>query len=44
MYFTPVLPLDIKNNIDDELLALAEEVCIKSATLGGNHNEVVQEL
>ena len=44
MYFTPVLPLDIKNNIDDELLALAEEVCIKSATLGGTHNEVVQEL
>ncbi len=38
MYFTPILPIDIKGNIDQELLSLAEEVCIKSATLGGAHN------
>ncbi len=41
MYFTPILPVDIKNNIDKELLALAEEVCIKSAALGANHNKVI---
>lgn len=41
MYFTPVLPVDMKNNIDEELLALAEKVCIKSAALSGNHNRVV---
>lgn len=38
MYFTPILPIDIKGNIDQELLCLAEEVCIKSATLMGSHN------
>lgn len=38
MYFTPILPIDIKGNIDQELLSLAEEVCIKSATLIGSHN------
>ncbi len=38
MYFTPVLPMDIKGNIDQELLALSEKVCIKSATLMGTHN------
>ena len=41
MYITPVLPIDIKGNIDDELLCLAEEVCIKSAVLAGNHNVIV---
>ncbi len=41
MYFTPILPTDIKGNIDEELLSLAEEVCIRSAALGGNHNKIV---
>lgn len=41
MYFTPILPVDIKNNLDEDLLALAEEVCIKSAALGGNHNLII---
>jgi Fic family protein len=41
MYITPVLPIDIKGNINDELLCLAERVCIKSATLTGNHNHIV---
>ncbi len=41
MYFTPILPIDIKGNIDEELLSLAEEVCIRSAALGGNHNKIV---
>ncbi|SMP85993.1 Fic family protein [Epsilonproteobacteria bacterium SCGC AD-308-O04] len=38
MYFTPILPIDIKGNIDQDLLSLSEEVCIKSASLGGSHN------
>ncbi|MDD2791388.1 MAG: Fic family protein [Sulfurimonas sp.] len=38
MYFTPILPIDIKGNLDQELLSLAEEVCIKSAALSGSHN------
>ncbi|MDT8338264.1 MAG: Fic family protein [Sulfurimonas sp.] len=41
MYFTPILPTDMNSNIDEELLWLAEEVCIKSAALGGNHNKIV---
>lgn len=41
MYFTPILPTDMKGNIDEELLWLAEEVCIKSAALGGSHNKIV---
>jgi len=41
MYITPVLPIDIKGNIDDDLLCLAEKVCIKSASLAGNHNQIV---
>lgn len=41
MYFTPILPVDLRNNIDEELLALAEEVCIKSASLSANHNETI---
>ena len=41
MHITPVLPIDIKGNIDDELLCLAEQVCIQSATLTGNHNPIV---
>ena len=41
MYITPVLPIDIKENINDDLLCLAEQVCIKSATLTGNHSHIV---
>jgi len=41
MYITPVLPIDIKGNINDGLLCLAEKVCIKSAALAGNHNKIV---
>jgi Fic family protein len=38
MYFTPILPMDIKDNIDEELLSLAEKVFIKSSSLSGSHN------
>lgn len=38
MYFTPILPMDIKGGMDEELLSLAEKVCIKSASLSGSHN------
>ena len=39
MYFTPILPVDIKGNLDQELLSLCEEVCIRSSSLQGNHNQ-----
>jgi len=35
--FTPLLPNDANGNIDAELLSMAEELCIKSATLAGSH-------
>ena len=38
MYFTPILPYDLKGTIDLELLSLSEEVCIRSAALSGSHN------
>ena len=38
MYFTPILPYDLKGTIDEELLSLSEEVCIRSAALSGSHN------
>jgi len=41
LYFTPVLPIDIHGNIDEELLSLAEKVCINSAVLEGNYNSIV---
>ncbi len=41
MYITPILPIDIKGNIDDSLLCLTEQVCIKSAALTGNHSHIV---
>ncbi len=34
MYFTPLLPVNADNNIDAGLLKTAEELCIKSASLG----------
>ena len=37
MDFTPLLPLDNQGNIDAQLLSMAEELCIKSATLSGSH-------
>ena len=37
MDFTPLLPNDVNGNIDAELLLMAEELCIKSATLAGSH-------
>ena len=37
MNFTPLLPNDVNGNIDAELLSMAEELCIKSATLAGSH-------
>ncbi len=37
MDFTPLLPNDVNGNIDAELLSMAEELCIKSATLAGSH-------
>lgn len=37
MDFTPLLPNDVNGNIDAELLSIAEELCIKSATLAGSH-------
>ena len=46
--FTPIIPTDLLGNIDDDILVLAEEVCIKSATLTGGHNiftiEAIKEL
>jgi len=35
--FTPLLPNDHNGNIDAELLSMAEELCIKSATLAGSY-------
>ena len=37
MDFTPLLPTDNQGHIDAELLSMAEELCIKSATLSGSH-------
>ena len=37
MDFTPLLPNDNQGNIDAELLSMAEELCIQSATLTGSH-------
>lgn len=34
MYFTHLLPTNLDGNIDAELLEIAEDLCIKSATLG----------
>ncbi len=41
MDFTPIIPTNLQGIIDPELLALSEEVCIKSATLTGSHNSQV---
>jgi len=41
MDFTPLLPNDNQGNIDAELLSMAEELCIKSATLSGSHSPQV---
>lgn len=38
MLISPILPVDIQGNIDIELLKLAEEVCIKSASLLSGYN------
>lgn len=38
MLISPILPIDIKGNIDIELLKLAEEVCIKSSSLLSGYN------
>ena len=35
MNFTPLLPNDNQGNIDEELLSMAEDLCIKSASLSG---------
>jgi len=35
--FTPLLPNDNQGNINAELLSMAEELCIKSASLAGSH-------
>jgi len=35
--FTPLLPCDNRGNIDSKLLSMAEELCIKSASLTGSH-------
>jgi len=35
--FTPLLPNDNQGNIDAELLSMAEELCIKSASLAGSY-------
>lgn len=35
--FTPLLPNDDQGNIDAELLSIADDLCIKSATLAGSH-------
>ena len=37
MDFTPLLPHDNQGNIDSKLLSMAEELCIKSASLTGTH-------
>lgn len=37
MDFTPLLPHNNQGDIDTELLFLAEELCIKSASLSGSH-------
>ena len=37
MDFTPLFPNDKNGNIDAELLSMAEELCIRSATLAGSY-------
>ncbi len=37
MRFSPTLPIDIRGNIRNKILALAEKVCIQSAILTGGH-------
>lgn len=45
MEFTPIIPTDINNVISSEHLKKAEEICIKSATLKGSHNEnIINEI
>jgi len=39
--FTPLLPNDNQGNLDAQLLSMAEELCIKSATLSGSHTPQV---
>jgi Fic family protein len=41
MYFSPILPKEIKGDLDQELLVLCEKVCIESASLKGSHNQQV---
>lgn len=41
MYITPILPIDTNGVIDEELLELAEQVCVKSAALAGGHNTFI---
>lgn len=41
MYISPVLPTDLKGNIDEEILVLSEKVCIESAKLTSSHNKYI---
>ncbi len=43
MDFTPLIPTDLQGIIDPQLLALSEEICIKSGVLTGAHNKQVLE-
>ena len=41
MEFTPIIPTDLMGIINNEQLHKAEQICIKSATLQGSHNQSI---
>lgn len=41
MRFSPIIPTDLHGNIEDELLFLAEQVCIESSKLIGSYDSIV---
>lgn len=41
MTFTPIAPLNLKGEFDNDLLQRAESLCAKSASLSGGHNQAV---
>lgn len=45
MTFTPIAPLNLRGELDDDLLQWSERICMKSAILlGGLNNDVLDEI
>ena len=45
MEFTPIIPTDLNGIINNKHLKIAEEICIKSASLKGSHNQnIINEI